>query len=193
MPGDGHHSLRDRVAAVREHDIRLVDIEELPEEVHDRADVIQALPDVPGRFLANQGDRHIAPARAEHAGVVCTANRGTKLIRLVQVFDHCFEANLRGEIELGGAKRLAFEAMRREPLEDVQRGHGGAVGKVEDGVCRREQDLPARRTIVAFRSAKGRAFLDFGELSRAERKTTIEPPHARTRVILSGNLLLNHG
>ena len=81
------------------------------------------------------------PARVEHPGVVGPADRRTKLIRLVQVADHLLEADLGGEIELGGAKRLAFEAVRRQPLEHIQRGHGGAVGKVEDRVGRGEQDL----------------------------------------------------
>ena len=120
------------IAAVGEHHVGPVDIEELREEVHDRADLVQALLAVPGRFLADEGDRDIVPARVEHAGVIGTADRGTKLIRLVQVVDHFFEANLRGEIELGGAERLAFEAVRRQPLEHIQSGHGGAVGKVED-------------------------------------------------------------
>ena len=138
--GDGDHALRDRIAAVREHHIGAVDIEELREELHDRADVVQALLAVPGRFLADKGDRHIVPARVEHARMVGPADRGTKLVRLVQVVDHLFNADLRGEVELGGAERLAFKAMRREPLENIQRGHGGAVGKVEDRVHRREQD-----------------------------------------------------
>ena len=72
----------------------------------------------------------------------------------MQIADHFLEAESCGEIELGRAKCLALEAVRGQPLEYVERGDRSAVGKIEDRMGRREQDLSSRGAAAKVRGTR---------------------------------------
>ena len=71
------------------------------------------------------------------------ATRGeSDLVRLTQAGDDLLEADFVGQIELGRAEGVGFEAECCEPLEHIQRGHRGAIGEIHDGMGRGEENPP---------------------------------------------------
>ena len=134
--GDGDHPLRDRIAAAREQDLGPIDAEKPGEEPQNRLDALHCLFRVPGRLLASERDRNLAPTGVENPRAIFATNRLTNLVRLVQVADHFLETDIALKIQLGRAKRLAFETERGQALEHVHGGDGGTVGKIEDRVGR---------------------------------------------------------
>ena len=99
--------------------------------------------------------------RIEHPGAPGAAGGSPDLVRLVQVADDPLEADFVMEIQLRRAERLALETTGSQSLEQIERGHRGAVGEIDDQVCRGEEDLsrgagPAEWTSV-FRAGLGLA------------------------------------
>jgi hypothetical protein len=108
--------------AIQQQHIGLIDLEELLKEPQDRADLLRRQLAVPGRLLADRGDRNLLPASVENLGPIGAVDRRPNLKRLVQIAEHLLEADLVVQIQFCRAKRLALEALRRQPLKNIQRG-----------------------------------------------------------------------
>jgi len=74
---------------------------------------------------------------------------------LVQVADDLLETDVLVEIELGGAKCLAFQAERGQSREHFGRRDRGAVGEIKDGMRRPEQDSPPGKSANRERMVSG--------------------------------------
>src|SRR5271157_4279149 len=94
---------------------------------------------------SGRGPGRCVPPRVEDARMARGACPGANLVRFTRHGDDLFQTHIGVEIELGRTERLALEAGRGKPLEHVERGHGSAIGRVDDQVGRGEEDL-SRRT-----------------------------------------------
>jgi hypothetical protein len=59
----------------------------------------------------------------------------------VEIPDDLLEADLLLEIQTGGAKGLTGESQGRQSVEHIERGHGGAIGEINDRVSGGEDKL----------------------------------------------------